>query len=171
MSEYIVEAKSRKALRMLADELKRVLGIENMIRIPIVGVLEILPELFKNCNYEIVPDDSLPDEFHAETDIYSGNITIKESVYEGAIKENGRDRMTIAHEIGHFVTLCFCGFKLQRSFGNKADIYQDPEWQAKCFAGELMVPHHLTLNMSPKEISEKCGVSLYAAKYQYSHRS
>ena len=79
--------------------------------------------------------------------------------------------MTIAHEIGHFVTLCFCGFKLQRSFGNKADIYQDPEWQAKCFAGELMVPHHLTLNMSPKEISEKCGVSLYAAKYQYSHRS
>lgn len=70
MSEYIVEAKSRKALRMLADELKRVLGIENMIRIPIVGVLEILPELFKNCNYEIVPDDSLPDEVHAETDIY-----------------------------------------------------------------------------------------------------
>ena len=76
--------------------------------------------------------------------------------------------MTIAHELGHYFTICFCGFKLERNFTNKKiKAYRDPEWQAKCFAGELLVPAHLMKGCSVGEIIEECGVSYDAAKIQY----
>ena len=106
----------------------------------------------------------------ADTDIRTGHIRIKESVYEGACNGEGRDRMTIAHEIGHYFTLCFCGFRLERNFsGGKIPAFRDPEWQAKCFAGELMVPAHRVKGMDAYEIADQCGVSYDAACVQYKH--
>ena len=96
------------------------------------------------------------------------HIRIKESVYNGAAEGNGRDRMTIAHEIGHYFTLCFCGFQFQRNFKKETvPAYRSPEWQAKCFAGELLIDFDLVYNMQPYEIVDKCGVSYEAAYYQY----
>ena len=90
--------------------------------------------------------------------------------YDGACNGEGRDRMTIAHEIGHYFTLCFCGFKLERNFGGgKIITFRDPEWQAKCFAGELMVPAHRVKGMTVDKIAEKCGVSFAAASVQHKH--
>ena len=78
--------------------------------------------------------------------------------------------MTIAHEIGHFFTLCFCGFKFERNFSyKKVAAYRDPEWQAKCFAGELLIPAHLMKGYSVSEIVRECGVSYTAADFQYRH--
>ncbi len=172
MADYIVESKSRKDLRNLAETLRRFLKLENEPRVPIVELLDVFTQVFEDFNYEIVPDYALPSGVHAETDIRTGHITIKESVYEGACDGEGRDRMTIAHEIGHYFTLSFCGFSLQRNYSHqKVKPYNDPEWQAKCFAGEFMVPHHLTNDMSPDEIVEACGVSYDAASYQYNHRN
>ena len=168
MTEYIVEPKSRMDLRCLANVLRNHLGLQNELWMPIVELLDILSELFDDFSYEIVSDNELPKNTHADTDIRTGHIRIKESVYERACDGEGRDRMTIAHEIGHHFTLCFCGFKLQRNF-SKSDVprYQDPEWQAKCFAGEFMVGKHLTQRMSRLEIAVACGVSLEAADIQY----
>ena len=112
MPEYIVEPKSRKALRQLADMLRNKLGLSGELWIPIVELLDVLAEVFEDFSYEIVPDSDLSPGIHAETDVHTGHITIKESVYERACDGEGRDRMTIAHEIGHYFTLCFCGFKL-----------------------------------------------------------
>jgi hypothetical protein len=167
LTEYIVEAKSREDLRCLANMLRNQLGLENTLWMPIVEILEILPEIFDDFSYEIVSDDELPVSIHAETDVRTGHIRIKESIYERACDGERRDRMTIAHEIGHYFTLCYCGFKLQRSFG-KGNVprYQDPEWQAKCFAGEFMVAKHLTQGMTPDEIAKSCGVSFEAADVQ-----
>lgn len=172
MSEYIVEGKSRKDLRNLAFILRKHLGLENRLWVPIVELLDVLSEILEGFNYEIVPDSAFPLETHAETDIRTGHITIKESLYERACNGEGRDRMTIAHEIGHFFTLCFCGFKLQRNF-SKQEVknFNDPEWQVKCFAGEFLVPYHLTGNMTAVEIASACGVSYDAADYQLNHRS
>ena len=168
MTEYIVEPKSRKDLRDLANILRNHLGLQNELWIPIVELLDVLPELFDDFSYEIVSDDELPANTHADTDIRTGHIRIKESVYERACDGEGRDRITIAHEIGHYFTLCFCGFKLQRNF-SKSDVprYQNPEWQAKCFAGEFMVGKHLTQGMSRSEIVAACGVSPDAADVQF----
>lgn len=170
-TEYIVEAKTREELRKCAELLRKKLGLENTLRIPIVHLLDVFTEINPDFNYEIVSDDYFPDEVHADTDIRTGHIRIKESVYDGACDGRGRDRMTIAHEIGHQFTLCVLGFKLTRRYGcSEPRPYEDPEWQAKCFAGEFMISRKLTRDMTPQEISYRCGVSLDAAKYQFMHR-
>ena len=103
-------------MRQLADMLRHELGLNSELWIPIVELLDVLAVIFKDFSYEIVPDSDLPPTIHAETDIHTGHTTIKESVYERACSGEGRDRMTIAHEIGHYFTLCFCGFNLHRNF-------------------------------------------------------
>lgn len=170
MSNYMVEAKSRADLRKLARILRDHLHLSDVLYFPIVELLDVLTELFGDFNYEVVEDSAMPKKVHADTDIRTGHIRIKESVYEGACKGEGRDRMTIAHEIGHYFTLCFCGFRLERNFsGGKIPVFRDPEWQAKCFAGELMVPAHLVKGMNEYEIANQCGVSYDAACVQYKH--
>ena len=84
MPEYIVEPKSRKALRQLADMLRNKLGLSGELWIPIVELLDVLAEVFEDFSYEIVPDSDLSPGIHAETDVHTGHITIKESVYERA---------------------------------------------------------------------------------------
>ena len=168
MSEYVVEPKSRKELSDLAFAFRKKLGLQDCLYFPIVELLDLMYTLFDGFSYEIVEDSELPPGVHADTDILKKHIRIKQSVYDGATYGNGRDRMTIAHEIGHFFTLCCCGFTFQQNH-KKAPVpaFQSPEWQAKCFAGELMVPSHLAYNLKAWEIEEKCGVSYSAASYQY----
>lgn len=166
----MVEAKSRADLRNLAHDLRGRLHLDDVLYFPIVELLDVMTKLFEDFNYEIVDDVVLSEKVHADTDIRTGHIRIKESVYEGACNGEGRDRMTIAHEIGHYFTLCFCGFKLERNFdGGEIPAFRDPEWQAKCFAGELMVPAHLVKGMDEYEIANQCGVSYDAARMQYKH--
>lgn len=168
----MVESKSRADLRYLAHTFREHLHLDNVLYFPIVELLDVMTELFSDFNYEIVEDKVLSKMVHADTDIRTGHIRIKESVYDGACNGNGRDRMTIAHEIGHYFTLCFCGFKLERNFsGGRIPMYRDPEWQAKCFAGELLVPAHRVKGMTAYEIAERCGVSYDAAQTQYKHLS
>ncbi len=166
MQYYAVEGKTRTELRKLANNFRKLLKLDCELYFPIVQLLEIMPECFPNFSYEIVMDDELPKDKHAETDIVTGHIRIKETVYVRACNGEGRDRMTIAHEIAHFITLCVCGFKLARCF-SRPESFEDPEWQAKCFAGELMISKYLVGDMLPHQIVTSCGVSYDAAKYQY----
>jgi len=170
LGEYLVEPKSRKELRRLARIFRKVLRLDDCLYFPIVQVLEALPEFFHNLSYEIVEEDELLQGILADTDILAKHIRIRQSVYDRACDGDGRDRMTIDNEIGHYLLLCVFGFKLERNFKSKGiQPFRDPEWQAKCFAGELMVPAHLVKGMSDEEISDKCGVSLDAARMQYKH--
>lgn len=165
--DYSVAPRSREDLRNLAAQIRKVLGLEDALYFPIVELLDVFEETLPGFSYSIIEDDELPPNKHAETNVYTGEIRIKQSVYEGARRGCGRDRMTIAHEFSHFMTLCFLGFKLSRTIGGgKLRAYEDPEWQAKCLAGELLIPHDLVRGMSANEVARKCGVSMTAAKYQ-----
>lgn len=167
MSKYCVEGKSRSDLRKLAKLIRKILGIENVYRFPAEKILEILQNFDEDAHFEIVTSDELQEGEHAVTDIVNKVIKIREDVYEGACRGNGRDRMTIVHEFAHFIMLCCLGFQLARTFDEySVPAYMDPEWQAKCLAGELMMDSDLIRHLSASEIVEKCGVSLPAARMQ-----
>ena len=145
------------------------MNLTDELYFPIIEVLEILHKFDEDAHFEIVEADELEENEHAVTDIITKTIKIRSDVYEGACNGVGRDRMTIAHEFAHFITLCVCGFRLARSFGDAyIPPYRDPEWQAKCLAGELMIDSDLVKGMSSFEVSEKCGVSFDAADFQLS---
>jgi Zn-dependent peptidase ImmA (M78 family) len=156
-------------LRALALNIRKTFNLENEICFPIVEMLEAMPDIFKEqgFTYEIVPDHELPVSVQGDTDVANHYMRIKESVYDGAYSENGRDRYSITHEVSHYVLLSVIGFAFQRNISQrKLKPYEDPEWQAECLAGELLMPHHLIQGMSVQEISEKCKVSLTAAATQ-----
>lgn len=168
---YIAEPMQRAELRSLAKSIRKIFQVEDRLYIPVITVLEnVMQLIFPNFSYEYVPKEDFPDNKHAETDIVNHIIRIREDVYYGAIDGNGRDRMTIMHEIAHYLLLVICGVKFERNFEN-ADVitYKDPEWQAKALAGEIMCPHELIKSFSADEVAKKCGVSLSAAKYNLSH--
>ena len=99
MGEYVVEPKSRYNLRVLAKILRKNLGLTDELYFPIVELLDVMCELFPRFSYEIVDDSTFPSNVHADTDVMNHHIRIKESVYDGASNGNGRDRMTIAHDM------------------------------------------------------------------------
>ncbi len=167
MFEYEAEAMSRKELRTLAYELREELGLIDSLYFPVVEMLDVMCKVFPGFNYIIVPNDTFPESIHADTNIQTGEISIKETVYDRACRGEGRDRMNIAHAIGHYILVCFLGYKLTRNYKQKEIIpYRDPEWQAKCFAGELLIPKHLVNGMEFYKIMDNCGVSTDAARYQ-----
>jgi len=165
--DYIVQPVSRRLLWDYAMQIRRKLNLENVCYFPVVEFLESMWTLFPKFHYEILWDDELPKDVHADMDIVNHCMRIKQSVYDGACKGNGRDRFTITHEQGHYLTLGVSGFRLQRNFEKrKLRPFEQPEWQANNFAAGLLMPVHLIRDMSPQEMVEACGVSWTAANVQ-----
>jgi Zn-dependent peptidase ImmA (M78 family) len=166
LTNYIAVPQSRKKLRRLAKQIRDVFRLSDVIPFPVVQLLEAMPDIFseKGFVYEIVEDDVLPQSVQGDTDVANHYMRIKESVYEGACNGNGRDRFSITHEIAHYFLMSVYGYAFQRNLDGRAvKSYEDPEWQAECLAGELLVPYHLVVGMSIEEIADKCGVSSLAA--------
>ena len=51
----------------------------------------------------VAKKDTEMGEAEAYTEFSPPQIVVRESVYLGAANRNGRDRMTMAHELGHLV--------------------------------------------------------------------
>ncbi len=175
MSDYYAQAVSRKDLRILAYCIRKEFGYEDKWKIPVELLLDQMCDYYDKLSYEIVPDEEWDEPFaHADTNILEHTIRIRESVYNNACDGCGRDRMTIAHEIAHYILICDIGIQLHscRQSG-KIKSYNDPEWQAKCLAGELMIPYYKVKQsyeeFSAQQIEELCGVSFDAANYQLKH--
>lgn len=169
--QYISDPLSRQDLREYAFKIRKQLGYADRLDFPVMKFLEVFHELIGDPDFHFftVEENELPPEIHAQYNVNDNSIAIKESVYNGAISGCGRDRMTIMHELAHALIVKHCGVRLNRSFGNeRVPAFQDPEWQAKCLAGEIMVPAHLVADMDVFDVAESCGVSLSAAEYQLS---
>ena len=156
---FEAKPESREDLRYLAKLIRKELGIAlDKKYVDVTWILERLDVLDSEYSYEIVDDDELGAAVQAQTDILKDTIYIKESVYEGAIQNNGRDRMTIAHEILHLILHQPVALTLYRRTDD-LPIYKNPEWQAECFAGELLMPYDQIKDMTEEEIVEQCKVS------------
>jgi hypothetical protein len=162
---YRVEPKSRENIRSIAHRIRRFYGWEDKTYIPVVELLERLCEFSPSFYYEVIDDSDWLWKEHAWTDVTNGHVLIKQSVYDGAFDEKKRDRMTIAHEIGHYVMHHLGNVRMETVYTfQKLESYEDPEWQAKCFAGELLMPYHWLHLLQPDEIERMCGVSFDAVQ-------
>jgi len=104
---------------------------------------------------------------HGETYPTKNLIRIREDIYLRAAAGEGRDRLTIAHEVGHLFMHeddCIAFYRLAPT--EKLKPFEDPEWQANAFGGELLASSYLIKGMSALEVSKKCGVSISAAEIQ-----
>src|SRR5690554_3484633 len=137
MNDFIVKPLSIKKIRAIAMKLHENTNIGEAF--PIVRFIElILPQVEEKFELIILPKNEITLKY-AETDVVNKKMYIREDVYLGAINKNGRDRFTLAHELGHL--LLHSGISKYPRFDKKKDkIYCSPEWQANTFARELLVP-------------------------------
>lgn len=168
MDIYETDPMSRLDIYNYACQLRKVFKVGKRLYFPVCEIFEIFPQIFPECTIEICEDSEFDEYTHGTTDITNKIIKIKESVYDGAVNGNGRDRATLLHELCHYLLLVVNSMSLTRKFSNKKiPAYKDPEWQAKALAGELMMPRNLIKNYTVEQIAQKCGVSIEGAKVHY----
>lgn len=167
MNCYKATGISRLDIRRIVRHIKRLTGLENVFYFPIMQFLElVLPTLIPDFVLEVVPVKEMGNK-HGETYPSKNLIRIREDVYHGALAGNGRDRLTIAHEIGHLLLHDDDSIALCRlAPDEKLRAYEDPEWQANAFGGELLASSYLIDGLSVHEVSRRCGVTEAAASVQ-----
>ncbi len=158
---------SRKEIREIASMVRTIEGSVDSLYFDILHFMEVtLPKIIPRYEFCI---ESIEEMGNAQGLTYpdKGIVKIREDVYNRAVAGNGRDRLTIAHELFHLLRHDYSHITFAR-VSNKSNIkiYEDPEWQADAFGGELLVPNHLVQGLNAEEISKRCGVSLSAARYQ-----
>ena len=170
MNCYRANPVSRNDIRNFVRWLKKTVGLEDVLYFPVVQFLEnILPILVPDFQLEIVPTNEMGGN-HGQTYPSKHLIRIREDVYLRAVAGYGRDRLTLAHEIGHLLMHKDDAIALCRlSPAERLKPYENPEWQADAFGGELLASSYLIKGMSNAEVQERCGVTASAAKVQLKH--
>ncbi|MDU4728008.1 MULTISPECIES: ImmA/IrrE family metallo-endopeptidase [Clostridium] len=166
MNNYIADPLSIKDIRMLTLKIREVLHLDTLDKkmFPIEEFLEFgMPTLEKDFHICILTKEEMGN-IHGLACPNEKCIKIREDVYDRAISGCGRDRFTIAHEIGHYLLHNNSSVKLARLGENKTiEAYRNPEWQADTFAAELLMPITLIESKDPNRISKEFGVSITAA--------
>ncbi len=164
---YKARPLARKSIRELTKEIRHSLNYEKKPYFPIIEFIElILPQIDHLFELEIRPNCEMPDKC-GETFPNEHRIILNEDIYVKAIKGDGFARLSCAHEVGHLLThtganVSLCCLKP----GEHLKPYEDPEWQADVFAGELLAPNYLIIGLSAKEVAKQFGVTVRAAEVQ-----
>lgn len=168
MGQYEASPLSRKDIRSLTILIRKITGLTDERYFPIREFLElIMPRLDDAFVLEVLTKHEMGNN-HGLAIPEEKIIRLREDVYEGAVAGKPRDRLTVAHEIGHY----FLHQKERISFarnlphGAQLPAYRDPEWQANAFAGELLAPPHIIKGLSLFEVMRTCGISEEAARKQ-----
>lgn len=157
--------RSRDSIQTLADHFRLQLRFHDKPFFDVIKVFELaLPVLVDDYNYEILPREEMG-ELHGRTYPERHCIQLREDVYNRATDGKGRDRFTVAHEIGHLLLHTDTSFARSNT-ATTWKRYEDSEWQADVFAGQLLAPTYLIKGMSPTQVCRECQVSLQAAKVQ-----
>lgn len=171
MSEFLVPPASKRDIQKLALMVRQRFGLENIAFFPVVEMIEVaLPAFDSEFNFEIIEDS----EFGQDAANYNSQLNlmrIRQSVYDGACNGNGRDRFTLAHELGHYFMHRNVDLAMSRIDSTyNVPAYRKSEWQANTFAAALLMPMHIICDMRPEEIAKACGTSLSAASIAYTQK-
>ena len=154
--------KITQALREIAEDFINVNG-----RLDIVRLLDYLDKT-DQLSCQIMDDNDWIKNGLNDIEAYVCHNTqciyIKESVYISASDGNGRFRLTLAHELGHYILHLFQPI-MARSKDSAIKSYEDSEWQANCFAGLVLAPTNEVAQIAnAQEISETFGITPKAAE-------
>jgi IrrE N-terminal-like domain len=172
MSGSVIEvpARSRLELRQIAELVRSLtrkhLAISSAY-FPIVDVVErLLPIIDPNFCLEIMEKDEMSD-VHGLTIPSQHVIKLRSDVYDGACEGKGRDRLTVAHELGHYILHDDLSFPRQTE-RSEIPAYRSSEWQANCFSGELLVSaKRARICGDAATVADIFGVSYDCAIYQF----
>ena len=162
-SSVRVKPRSRKDIRAIANEVRDYFKVTSP-RFPIMDILEHeLPKRFDKFYLGVAERKQLK-QCHGLTVPHRATIYLREDIYEGALSGVGRDRFTASHELGHLFLHQDVSFA-RESLNSSLKRYEDSEWQANCFAGELLIcSEHVNQCSSLEDVTELFGVSKDAAK-------
>lgn len=164
---FRVAPTSKRALRQLAERFWQ--GVSPPF--PIVQFLDVgmCKYLGDRYTFAVLEEDLMGDS-HGLTDPDQPLVLIRRDVYDGANQGVGRDRFTLAHELGHL--LLHRGHRyLERPAPNappRHAKFEDSEWQANAFASELLMPVHVVRQCTtPEALARLAGVSVSAATVRF----
>ncbi|WGE89608.1 ImmA/IrrE family metallo-endopeptidase [Actinobacillus arthritidis] len=151
--------------KMQIDSITQFIRAANPDLINKDGAIDVLALLeIKYGKYHIIPDHEMKGILGLT--LPSGDILLRQSVYDGACDGNGRDRFTIAHEIAHAI-MHKEHIGLARPVEKSTKIFCNAEWQANEFAGRLLLPDNyieLYKGSSVGDIAEMFGISYECAQ-------
>ena len=169
---YRVSPRTRKVRRKIAESWWS--GLRSTDCYPIVYVVDVLLSKHFGDRYQFaVLEEHQMGDSHGLTDPDQLIMLIRKDVYDGACQGVGRDRFTLAHELGHL--MLHSGHRyLERIDPNAPRSipthkkYEDSEWQADTFAAEILMPVHVVKKCAtPAVLSSVAGVSYQAADVRF----
>lgn len=163
--DYEVSPTNRASLMALADSIRTFLRIETPF-FPISQVVEVvLPKVSGMEDLVLtIGDMAEMGDDHGLTFTDRKEIRLREDVYEGVRKGKGRDRFTLAHELGHLLLHSNQAYQRNMRLAKDIPAYRSAEWQANTFAGSLLMPHsYLKEKQDCFQIVADCGVTIDAA--------
>lgn len=169
MRQQVAKPLSRRNIRDYANIIRNSMGLSDQLLFPILQFLELfMPAIDQEFYLEILPKEKMGECFGVACP-EEHKIVLREDVYNGAVYGVGMHRFTVAHEIGHYFLHNARSVVLARvDSKEKVPAFKDPEWQANCFAGELLMPAKLIKGMHFLDVTDACGVSPAAAQTQLS---
>jgi hypothetical protein len=172
--DYKVRPRSAKDIAAVALAWRDALGVADAWSPNVITLLEIeVPKLIPEFALVVRPDDEMADA-EAYTEFNPPHIAVCGSVYRMAQRENGRSRMTFAHELGHLV-MHPGAVKLRSSTAlsdSQTKYFESAEWQARKFAALFLVPDHIAIQFdSADELAAACHVSSQAAQIRFNETS
>jgi Zn-dependent peptidase ImmA (M78 family) len=171
IEDFIVPPKSAKVLESKALAWRDALGVSEQWAPDLVDLIETkLPKIFPNFALLVRSDGEMRDA-EAYTEFNPPLIAVRQSVYLLAKRNDGRARVTFAHEFGHLV-LHPGASKPRVETGNQAVAHVRPfesaEWQARKFAAYFLLPEHIVRQFGTmRELSACCHVSHQAAEIRF----
>lgn len=172
--DFLVPPKSAKAIEIKALDWRHAFGVEDAWAPDVIDLFEKkLPKLFPNYTLMVRSDAEMAaiGDAEAYTSFNPPIIAVRDSVYLLASQNNGRARMTFAHEFGHLIL--HPGATKLRSEGSHELVkrprpFESAEWQARKFAAYFLLPDHIVRQFgAPRELADCCHVSLQAAEIRF----
>lgn len=126
-------------IEKFANNLRRELGISSNSPFPVLEVIEKFHgDGLLTIQYLEDDDPLLEEDTPAKYNSAENFIYVKESVLEELENHEYRANFTLAHELFHYFQCQVLGFEFEEV--ENCYSFEEPEWQADEFAGQLLVP-------------------------------